>query len=83
MAPVLLLPRTNVVGSQHKYVHDLVTYGTLLKVSYMKQKKRIFRIESSLNSLIFQLGYQQTNLIPVMYLTCVVGQIISLQNAIG
>ena len=46
-------------------------------------EERICRLESSLNSLIFQLGYQQTNLIPVRYLACVVGQIISLQNAIG
>ena len=36
---VFLLLRTNVVGSQHKYVHGWVTYGTLLKVSYMQQKR--------------------------------------------
>ena len=45
--------------------------------------ERICRLEASLDSLIFQLRYEKMNLIPARFLACVVGQIISLQNAIG
>ena len=46
-------------------------------------EERILRLEATLDSLLFQLGADKVRLVPVRYLACLVGQIISLQNAIG
>ena len=46
-------------------------------------EERIRRLEATLDSLLFQLGADQVRLVPVRFLACVVGQIISLQNVIG
>ncbi|MCG7876286.1 MAG: reverse transcriptase domain-containing protein, partial [Candidatus Thiodiazotropha endolucinida] len=45
-------------------------------------EERIGRLEATLDSLLFQLRADKVSLVPVRYLACVVGQIISLQNAI-
>ena len=46
-------------------------------------EERIRGLEAILDSLLLQLGADKVRLVPVRYLACVVGQIISLLNAIG
>ena len=46
-------------------------------------EKRIARIENAIDSLLLQLKTGRVQIIPVRFLTLVVGQIISLQNVLG